>query len=628
MDTNYIQSNSFCGETLLPEVLRKAPNTRPIFDRYGLQGCGGNDGPFESLAFFARAHDVPLEKLLRELHEVMTEPSVLSADSHHLPATLADRIYQPFFKGGIAVVLTLGAVWGAYLLIRIALMGSFTAVGIHEVNAHGHAQIFGWVGLFVMGFAYQAFPRFKHTSLAHPRWAMASFLLMLTGLVARSLAQAFLPGPGILVVIGLAGSALELLAIGIFIVVIWDTILNSEKRTAVYDAFIFSALFWFVIQAQYEMVYFAATALAPSREALLELVAVWQAPLRDIQIHGFALLMILGVSQRIFPYFYDLPKPSPVRAKYLLMFLNLAVLGEVLGLILMRTAGHAWMPLWYLSVILLSISVFLLVKDWRIFSRATDIDRSLKFLRTAYGWLFLSLGMLVLLPVYQLVLLRAFAPDSAAAQLGFSHAYYGAIRHAITVGFVSMMIVGVAAKVTPTLKGVDVHSLSGLWLPYVLLNAGCAMRVGFQTLTDFTEQAFYLAGLSGMLEVSALAIWGIHLWGIMNRNSAEAAQGRPVDAPALENGMLILGGHRVSDVLALNPGMLKTFLDFGFTPLANPILRRTLAPRITVAGAARRLGVDLDSFLKALNAARERHEHEVPADSNTHWMNRGAVARG
>ena len=78
-------------------------------------------------------------------------------------------------------MLTLGAVWGAYLLLQIGLTGSFSAAGLHEINAHGHAQIFGWVGLFVMGFAYQAFPRFKHTSLAYPHLALATFVMMLVG---------------------------------------------------------------------------------------------------------------------------------------------------------------------------------------------------------------------------------------------------------------------------------------------------------------------------------------------------------------------------------------------------------------------------------------------------------------
>src|SRR5262249_34355355 len=142
-------------------------------------------------------------------------------------------------------------------------------------------------------------------------------------------------------------------------------------------------------------------------------------------------------------------------------------------------------------------------------------DRSLKFLRAAYVWLLVSLGMLVLLPAHQFFLLPRLAPSSEATALGFSHAYYGAVRHAITVGFISLMIVGVAAPVVPTLNGVDVRRLTSLWGPFLLLNAGCALRVVAQTLTDFTPHAFPVAGFSGLLEVTGLAAWGVHLWAVM-----------------------------------------------------------------------------------------------------------------
>src|SRR5437763_3540730 len=173
------------GRVLIPDLLRAAPQVRPVLDRYGLRGCGGPEGPAESLEFFARAHEVPLAALLEELRATGAAPASAPADG---PGP-ADAIYRPFFKAGILVTLTAGAVWGAYLLWRIAARGSFTAAGLHEVNAHGHAQIFGWVGLFVMGFAYQAFPRFKHASLAFPRLAWASLGLMLVGLVGRSVGE-------------------------------------------------------------------------------------------------------------------------------------------------------------------------------------------------------------------------------------------------------------------------------------------------------------------------------------------------------------------------------------------------------------------------------------------------------
>ena len=48
------------------------------------------------------------------------------------------------------------------------------------------------------------------------------------------------------------------------------------------------------------------------------------------------------------------------------------------------------------------------------------------------------------------------------------------------------------------------------------------------------------------------------------------------------------------------PATLSTFLAFGFTPLANPVLRQALAPRVTLAQAAAMRQVDLAALLAEL----------------------------
>lgn len=596
-------SAEWIDETVqIPELLRRAPEVRPVLDRYGLRGCGGQDGPAESLGFFARAHDVPVERLLREIRERRSAGPNPSPAAEAVPGTAwhADAIYRPFFRAGILIVLTLGAVWGAYLLLRIALTGRFAAAGLHEVNAHGHAQIFGWVGLFVMGFAYQAFPRFKHTSLAFPQLAWVSLGLMLLGLVGRSAAEPLaelIPAAGPLAV---ASAWLEVIAIVLFAGVILATWRASGKGLAFYDWYILAALAWFVIQAVFEAVYLRATLLAATREELLVLVATWQGALRETQIHGFALLMILGVSQRILHHFYGLPAPSPRLSLAALVCINLAIAGEVAGLILMRSGGRAWAGLWYASTLLLAASVVALVWNWGVFGRATEPDRSLKFLRAAYAWLLISLAMLVALPAYQFVLLPWLAPSAEATALGFSHAYYGAIRHAITVGFVSLMIVGVASRVVPTLNGVDARRLTPLWAPFLLLNAGCALRVVAQTLTDFTPYAFPVAGVSGVLEVTGLALWGGHLWTVMAGRPRYRVSATVPYVP----GTAIEAGHVVGEVLDRHPELLETFLALGFRPLANPLLRNTVARGVSIGQACRQLGLDRGTVVEALNRAR------------------------
>jgi hypothetical protein len=594
----------------IPELLGTAPQVRPVLDRYGLRGCGGPLGPAETLGFFARAHDVPLPQLLEEVRAAADKPAPASCTCCRPDA--ADTIYRPFFKAGIAVVLTLGAVWGAWLLLRIAWTGAFATATLHEVNAHGHAQIFGWVGLFVMGFAYQAFPRFKHTTLSHPRLAQASLWLMLAGLISRCVCEPLAGPASWTAVTAVAGSAVEVVAILLFAAIVVLTWRGSGRPLALYDAYILAALAWFVVQAVGETAYLAATLAAARREDLLALVQTWQGALREAQIHGFALLMILGVSQRFLPNFYGVPQTSRRLSRTALVLLNLAVVGECLGLILMGSRGHAWAALWYGSALVVAGTVLALVRGIGVFGPVAEPDRSLKFIRAAYAWLPASLTMLVLLPLYQRGLLAHWAPDSAAASTGFSHAYYGAVRHAITVGFISLMIVGVAAKVVPTLNGVDVRRLAALWAPFVLINAGCALRVLAQTATDFTPRAFGVAGVSGVLEVTGLALWGVHLWRVMAGRAR--LRGAGAAAPAVIPGETILAAHRVGDVLDRYPALLDTFVAFGFTALAKPLLRRTLAPLVSVEQACRRQGVDVAQLLAALNRARAAGEcrHALP----------------
>lgn len=597
-----ISAERIDGQLKIPELLREVPQVRPVLDRYGLKGCGGPLGPAESLAFFAHAHEVDLPRLLEELREATrsaVQPIPLLLDD---APSRADTIYRPFFKAGMAVTLTLGAVWGAYLLLRIAVSGSFTAAGLHEINAHGHAQIFGWVGLFVMGFAYQAFPRFKHTTLSHPYLALGSLWLMLAGIIGRSVLE---PLAGALTWAGpaaVAASTLEIAAIVLFVAILAATWRASGKPLAFYDSYIVCSLTWFIVQAVYESVYLAATLNAGGREELIALVATWQGALRDIQIHGFALLMILGVSQRLFHHFYGLPAPSQRLSRIALVCLNAAIVGEVLGLMLHRLSGPAWTALWYTSVLVLAGTVAVLVWNWRIFTAPADPDRTLKFLRAAYVWLLISLAMLVLLPAHQF-LVPWLAPSSEAARLHFSHAYFGAIRHAVTVGFISLMIVGVAARVVPTLNGVDPRRLPKLWLPFLLINGGCGLRVAGQTLTDFVPVAFPITGVSGVLEVLGLTFWAVHLWRIMSgRITPEMPEASSL--PVAEG--VITAGDRVGAILDRFPVLLDTFLAFGFRPLSNPLLRRMMARHVTVAAACRHMDVNLETFLAALNEARTR----------------------
>jgi NnrS protein/uncharacterized protein DUF542/uncharacterized protein DUF1858 len=587
-------------ETKIPDLLREHPELRPVLDRYGLAGCGGPLGPNESLAYFARAHGIEEAVLYAELEGALgSEPPQLlaPAGAHYAPG-IADTIYQRFFKAGIAIVLSAGALWGAVLLLRIAFSKSFTAISIHDINAHGHAQIFGWIGLFVMGFAYQAFPRFKHTTLPHPKLAVASFWLMVSGIALRVLSEPFVSEGRTFVAVGIAAGLLELVAIGAFVGVMLETLRRGNAREPM-DAWVVASLFFFVVQGIGDVLHFAATSIAASTEALVATVATWQPPLRDVQIHGFAMLMVLAVSQRFLPGMYGYRKVSPRASRVTLALLLAAIVGEVTSWLWMRATEHRSVG----AGIALMASTLLLAAaalsfGWRlgIYGRCPEPDRSSKFLKTAYVWLAISFAMLLFMPAYL-----------ALTHIPFSHAYAGAVRHAITVGFLSLMILGVAGKVVPTLCGVDVRSLGSLTLPFVLVNVGCSMRVGFQVLTDFAPNvAFPLAGVSGVLEVTGIGIWGIGLWRMMSRRAAEDRSMAAADEAPAARPTEVRASDRVGPLVAAAPELLEVFVLFGFTPLQNPLFRRTLARQITISQACAMHGLDAAKLVASLNARLQR----------------------
>lgn len=586
--------------TMLPDVLRQFPGVRPVFDRYGLRGCGGPHGPAESIGYFAGAHGVNADRLIVELNEAIANPDAAPNAETHDTDKLADTIYRRFFKAGVVVILTAGAAWGALLLLRIAGNQAFTSVSIHDINAHGHAQIFGWVGLFVMGFAYQAFPRMRHTSLWRPDLANLTFYLMVFGVFARAIGEPLFEHSFFRELATQAGLC-EIVAIGLFVTILLRTFQLSGKPWQRHDAYILAALAFFFVQAVYDLGMLWATTATQTEAELLRIISTYQAPLRDLQIHGFALLMILGVGVRMFPPLFGLAAPGRKLVRNSLVLLVTGVIGEAVFFVVMRRTGdHRWAVPMYVSMLLLASTSIALTLRWGLFARPTERDRSSKFVRTAVAWLHTSMLMLVLVPVYMRVILPAAGSLSPGGQeavaIGFSHAFYGAVRHAITVGFISLMILGMAGKVVPTLNGVDTRKLSSLWLPFVLVNVGCAMRVVFQIGTDFRPGAFALAGVSGLLEVTGIAIWGVHLWRIMNR-------GRALEPTAKPRPNLITADDRVGEIVEWFPSTLPLLLAKGFAPLANPMLRRTLARAVSVRSAARHQGVDLEQLVNDLNTA-------------------------
>ena len=170
-----------------------------------------------------------------------------------------------------------------------------------------------------------------------------------------------------------------------------------------------------------------------------------------------------------------------------------------------------------IPLLMVAVGVLSVVLPWKFWRPLPTGERSEKFVRAAFIWLCISLVMLLGMPLYQIL-----------SGIPFSHAYFGAIRHAITVGCVSMMIMAMAARITAMHAGVAPPNRASLMGPFVLINLGCALRVSLQTLTDWHIIFFALVGISGVLEVAALAWWGGHVTRLIFRaRTLDATQSEP-----------------------------------------------------------------------------------------------------
>lgn len=499
------------ASTSVAEIVRLCPSARGIFDRHGLKGCGGENGPAEPLEFFARVHQADLQALLEDLNAEIEKPEKEPYIYHE---TLADYIYRRFFKAAIAILLSLGGLWGLIALLKISFGKSMLQPQLLPmIHAHAHAMIFGWVGLFVMGFAYQSFPRFKLTTLWRPGLANLTFYLMLFGIAFRFAGDTL--GHGALALsLGIVSAAAEITAIALFIIIILKTARQSMGPHNPYERFIIAALAWFLIQGILSAFFFLAEATAANLQETVLRTALLDGPLRTIQLLGFAALIIAGVSQRFVPTVYGLGQPRHDRQRLIFWLMNGSLLLDIASYVALLTTGNpVFAATLEISYLLMVLWALLLVIQLRIFTRTSQPDRSWKFIRAAYVWLLVAILMMPLL-----------MPYGAWAGEGFSHAFWGAHLHAFTVGFVSMMIVGVSSRVVPILAGVDSKRLDSLWGPFILLNIGCAGRVMLQILTDFRPGiAYVFLGATGVIELGALAWWGLGLWRVMNLSKTHRA---------------------------------------------------------------------------------------------------------
>jgi len=85
---------------------------------------------------------------------------------------------------GLAFMLLPGTLVGVLNLMKISSAHASGAADAGWIQAHGHAQIFGWLGTFILGMGYYAIPRLRLSAFSF-RAAWTTYAFWTIGVMMR-----------------------------------------------------------------------------------------------------------------------------------------------------------------------------------------------------------------------------------------------------------------------------------------------------------------------------------------------------------------------------------------------------------------------------------------------------------
>ncbi|MFQ5861746.1 MAG: DUF1858 domain-containing protein [Candidatus Brocadiales bacterium] len=569
-------------------VTTRYPATRNIFAEHGVLELAEKHWPDENIFFFAMALHMPPDKLVDKLTETVEGVSKPAAG---VPPFQPEDIHINFIKVAVIFALTTGCLYGAGILFYFGMNGALHGVPRAMLEAHGHTQIYGWVGLFIMGISYFALPRFWNASLYNVLMAKMSLIPMTIGITLVFLSRhLLLMGDYIpFRVMAIGGSLIEVAAICLFMYIMVNTYRsNTTRKFEVYEAYFFVGYVWFLIQG----VIFVGTMVYMAYNGLNTIPRLVEQPLLHMQIMGFACMAILGILTKTLPVFLGIKEPRKDINLYVFLLLNTSILLRVVSLVLKETY-----PLFQTAFLaagcLEALAILLFFYNLRLHHMG-EIDSGIprkeyrKFIQASLFWFLMAESALLYFNINQFY-----------TGTEVSYALFGAYRHAIFVGFITMMILGCASKMIPMSLGTQLYSYRALFWTFILLNTGSILRVTCQPLAaDYNMSTLFLPmGISGFLEYGAIFLFGYNVWKTVGQRQVQEEQEMG------ERITVVTPETNVYQLIKQHPQALDVLVSHGFKQLKNPVLLNTVARTVNIGAAATIHTTDLDSLLKKLNEA-------------------------
>jgi hypothetical protein len=548
---------------MVRQVATDYPACRAVFLRHGEpERSSAKFGHLEPLDHFARRHGIPLDTLLAELSQAAG-----AEISREDPS--AGRAHRPFVTAALAVTLSLGAGWGALLLLKIGRHGSLAAIPAASVVAHGEAQFWGFAAPFIVGIAASFLPR----TAARPQPRRVLLGLILAAILSGVLGQfIWSMAPWDRPWLGPASGFAQLVAALGFLTVAARQL--AGKWRAPWARFILAAAAWMGAWAVVDLgLRTRAGAAGPgtytesARGLLIELA-----------LFGFVLNAVYGFGLRLLPGMLGegAPRRGAIEATFGLHNAGAAVLA----------ASHAWWP--GLCAALGAGAIAAGAGPWVLgLQSVRGKPRSAPRPEAGPAFLARYIQLALFWLLTGLLMLAAGQLTEAVRGVPLPRAYIGATRHALTVGFLTTLILGVGQRLLPIL-GHELLAWPRLVIPiFGLIAAGNALRVAAELATLVWPIAFRILPASAILELSALILFAA--------NAFRTLWPRP--DPLLRTGWAT-PMTRVAVLLAEHPWLEDHLIAWGLRYISRV---RSAHAELTLASLAIGEGVDPKPLVARIN---------------------------
>jgi hypothetical protein len=401
--------------------------------------------------------------------------------------TSLSRLLMLYISTGLVFMLLPGTFLGVWNLLAISSYRAADSVPPAWIQAHGHAQIFGWIGTFILGIGFYSIPKLRRLNAVALSAVWSSWFFWTCGAALRWLTtvyqwhwRALLP----------VSAVFEVAAFAIFLRCVSGHRPQDAGKGRLEEwvfvviagsvGFLTTLLVNFGVSISLSL-YATSPALPQQFDQRFLVLQTW----------GFLVPFVWGFSAKWLPIFLGL---QPIRGRVLLLAVGLNSLGVLAAL------GGWMVP----AAFLLLAGILTAVCSLRLFepsqrpAKVKGVHASFPvFVRLAYVWAFIA----ACLGIW-------------AALAENSHGIWGASRHALTVGFLAMMVFAVGQRVLPAFSGMCLlFSTKFMFVAFMLLTVGCALRVSSEILAyqGLAASAWAWLPVSAVTEMTAVTVFAVNL---------------------------------------------------------------------------------------------------------------------